>query len=120
MIQQLDEIGVDALLLQGYTGVLTEVRAQNLWSRELHSSTQCDVRTPEKAYWLTTLGFKRIVLARELSLDEIKAIYQPIPQRNRGLCTWSALREAIRVYVMLQRSVSGALLIVENVHSSVV
>ena len=96
MIQQLDEIGVDALLLQDM-GVLTEVRAQNLWSRELHSSTQCDVRTPEKAFWLTTLGFKRVVLARELSLDE-----------------------AIRVYVMLLRSVSGALPIVENVHSSVV
>ena len=47
MIQQLDEIGVDALLLQDM-GVLTEVRAQNLWSRELHSSTQCDVRNLQK------------------------------------------------------------------------
>ena len=36
----------------------TGKQEQNLWSRELHSSTQCDVRTPEKAYWLTTLGFK--------------------------------------------------------------
>ena len=90
MIQQLDEIGVDALLLQDM-GVLTEVRAQNLWSRELHSSTQCDVRTPEKAFWLTTLGFKRIVLARELSLDEIKAIHQAIPDREIEVFVHGAL-----------------------------
>ena len=73
MIQQLDEIGVDALLLQDM-GVLTEVRAQNLWSRELHSSTQCDVRTPEKAYWLTTLGFKRIVLVSFRSMKSRRSI----------------------------------------------
>lgn len=90
MIQQLDEIGVDALLLQDM-GVLTEVRAQNLWSRELHSSTQCDVRTPEKAFWLTTLGFKRVVLARELSLDEIKAIHQAIPDREIEVFVHGAL-----------------------------
>lgn len=78
MIAQLDNIGVDALLLQDM-GVLSEVRAQNLWSRELHSSTQCDVRTPEKAAWLASIGFNRIVLARELSLDEISAIRKAVP-----------------------------------------
>ena len=54
MIADLDNIGVDALLLQDM-GVLWEVRAQNLWKRELHASTQCDTRTPEKAFWLSTL-----------------------------------------------------------------
>ena len=38
MIVELDKIGVDALLLQDM-GVLWEVRAQQLWHRELHSST---------------------------------------------------------------------------------
>lgn len=90
MIQQLDQIGVDALLLQDL-GVLSEIRANNLWSRELHSSTQCDVRTPEKAWWLTTLGFNRIVLARELSLDEIKAIHQEIPDREIEVFVHGAL-----------------------------
>ena len=55
MISQLDEIGVDALLLQDM-GLLWEVRAKGLWKRELHSSTQCDTRTPEKALWLTQIG----------------------------------------------------------------
>lgn len=90
MIAQLDNIGVDALLLQDM-GVLHEVRAQNLWRRELHSSTQCDVRTPDKAFWLTTLGFSRIVLARELSLDEIKAIHKAIPDREIEVFVHGAL-----------------------------
>ncbi len=90
MIRQLDDIGVDALLLQDM-GVLTEIRANNLWSRELHSSTQCDVRTPEKAFWLTTVGFKRIVLARELSLDEIRAIHEKIPDREIEVFVHGAL-----------------------------
>ena len=50
MIVELDKIGVDALLLQDM-GVLWEVRAQQLWHRELHSSTQCDCRTADKAWW---------------------------------------------------------------------
>ena len=90
MIADLDNIGVDALLLQDM-GVLWEVRAQNLWKRELHSSTQCDVRTPEKAFWLSTLGFSRIVLARELSVEEIKAIHEEVPDRELEVFVHGAL-----------------------------
>lgn len=90
MIGELEEIGVDALLLQDM-GVFDEIRANHLWSRELHSSTQCDVRTPDKAYWLTTLGFRRIVLARELSLEEIKAIHARIPDREIEVFVHGAL-----------------------------
>lgn len=90
MICQLDNIGVDALLLQDM-GVLQEVRAQNLWHHELHSSTQCDVRTPDKASWLTSLGFKRIVLARELSLKEIQSIHQAIPDSEIEVFVHGAL-----------------------------
>lgn len=90
MISQLDEIGVDALLLQDM-GLLWEIRAKGLWKRELHSSTQCDTRTPEKALWLTQIGFKRVVLARELSLDEIKAIHNAIPDREIEVFVHGAL-----------------------------
>ena len=90
MITQLDEIGVDALLLQDM-GLLWEVRAKGLWKRELHSSTQCDTRTPEKALWLTQIGFKRVVLARELSLDEIKSIHNAIPDREIEVFVHGAL-----------------------------
>lgn len=78
MIAELDRIGVDALLLQDM-GVLWDVRANRLWHRELHSSTQCDARSADKVAWLSTLGFDRVVLARELSLDEIREIHKKNP-----------------------------------------
>lgn len=78
MIGELDRIGVDALLLQDM-GVLWDVRANRLWHRELHSSTQCDARSVDKVFWLSTLGFNRVVLARELSLDEISEIHKKHP-----------------------------------------
>nr|WP_297134934.1 U32 family peptidase [uncultured Prevotella sp.] len=78
MIGELDRIGVDALLLQDM-GVLWDVRANHLWHRELHSSTQCDARSADKVAWLSTLGFDRVVLARELSLDEIREIHKKNP-----------------------------------------
>lgn len=78
MIGELDRIGVDALLLQDM-GVLWDVRANRLWHRELHSSTQCDARSADKVAWLSTLGFNRVVLARELSLDEISEIHKKHP-----------------------------------------
>lgn len=78
MIAELDRIGVDALLLQDM-GVLWDVRANQLWHRELHSSTQCDARSADKVAWLSTLGFDRVVLARELSLDEIREIHRKNP-----------------------------------------
>ena len=45
----------------------------------LHASTQCDNRTPEHVAHLRDLGFKRAVLARELSIDEIRAIHEAVP-----------------------------------------
>ena len=45
----------------------------------LHASTQTDNRTPEKVRWLQSLGFRRVVLARELSLEEISEIHRQVP-----------------------------------------
>ena len=45
----------------------------------LHASTQTDNRTPEKVRWLQSLGFRRGVLARELSLEEISEIHRQVP-----------------------------------------
>src|SRR5690554_2081066 len=41
---------------------------------ELHASTQCDIRRLDKAQFLDQVGFSQIVLARELTLNEIKKI----------------------------------------------
>lgn len=60
--------GVDVLIVQDMglmAGPLPDI--------ELHASTQCDIRTPEKAAFLEKAGFSQMVLARELSLAEIAA-----------------------------------------------
>ena len=45
----------------------------------LHASTQTDNRTPEKVRWLHYLGFSRVVLARDLSVEEIAEIHREVP-----------------------------------------
>lgn len=44
----------------------------------LHASTQCAIRTPEQAVFLESLGFSRLILERELSLEEIRAIRRAV------------------------------------------
>lgn len=66
------EIGVDALIIQD-TG-LAELIRRNFPSFEIHASTQMTVHNGEGAMFLKKLGFSRIVLSRELSLEEIKHI----------------------------------------------
>ncbi len=70
LIKQLYDAQVDALIVQDL-GLLR----LDLPPIALHSSTQCDLRTPEKARFLQELGFSQLVMARELSLDEIQAIH---------------------------------------------
>lgn len=90
MISDLDNIGVDALLLQDM-GVYSEVRKRGLWHRELHASTQCDTRSSHKVKWLKRIGFNRAVLARELSSDEISEIHNNVPDMNLEVFVHGAL-----------------------------
>ncbi|HEY0844587.1 MAG TPA: U32 family peptidase [Noviherbaspirillum sp.] len=68
-IWQLYDAGVDALIVQDM-GLLE----MDLPPIQLHASTQCDIRTVEKARFLGAAGFSQLVLARELSLEQIRAI----------------------------------------------
>ena len=74
MIGELYRIGVDALIIQDL-----HLLDFNLPPIRLHASTQCDNRTPEQVARLRDLGFKRVVLARELSIEEIRAIHEAVP-----------------------------------------
>lgn len=69
LINALYKVGVDAVIVQDM-GILR----MNIPPIELHASTQCDTRTVEKSQFLEKVGFSQIVLARELSIDEIKNI----------------------------------------------
>lgn len=69
IIHQLYEIGTDALIIQDM-GVLQ----MNIPPIALHASTQTDNRTVEKVQFLEKAGFSQVVLARELTIEQIKTI----------------------------------------------
>ena len=87
LIAELAEAGVHAILVQdmgvlqlySQRHTLEESIAKGKLSIPLHASTQTDNRTAEKVRWLRDLGFSRVVLARELSVDEIAAIHREVP-----------------------------------------
>ena len=65
--------GADALIVQD---LAVASYAKKHWPQvELHASTQMAVHNAEGVKMAQSLGFKRIVLARELSLPEIRDIY---------------------------------------------
>ena len=69
LARQLWNAGADALIIQDM-GLLE----LDLPPIALHASTQCDIRSPEKARFLEDVGFSQMVLARELSLAQIRDI----------------------------------------------
>lgn len=75
MIHQLYDAGVDALIVQDLG--LTRL---DLPPIALHASTQMDNCTPEKVSFLAQAGFEQVVLARELTLQEIRRIADATPK----------------------------------------
>ena len=69
LAHELYKVGVDALIIQDL-----RLLEHDLPPIRLHASTQCDNRTPEQVIHLQKLGFRRVVLARELSLEQIQTI----------------------------------------------
>ena len=74
LLAELAEAKVDAVLVQDMA--LLDLCPPSL---HLHASTQTDNRTAEKVRWLGDLGFRRVVLARELSVNEIRTIHETVP-----------------------------------------
>ena len=77
LLHDLQEIGVDAILVQDMA--VLKLMEEYSFTSHLHASTQTDNRTPEKVRWLRDLGFSRVVLARELSVEEIAEIHREVP-----------------------------------------
>ncbi len=73
LVRDLYRVGVDALIVQDMS-----LLRMNLPPIQLHASTQCDTRSVEKAKFLEKVGFSQLVLARELSLTEIKEICERV------------------------------------------
>ena len=75
LLQRLQEAGVDAILIQD----MALIDTMSKLNMAMHASTQTDNRSADKVAWLRGLGFKRVVLARELSVDEISEIHAKHP-----------------------------------------
>ena len=86
LVAELYTVGVDALIVQDMG-----IAGMNIPPILLHASTQMDNRTVEKAKFLAGVGFPRIVLARELSLSEIKEIHDAVPDTELEVFVHGAL-----------------------------
>ena len=74
MIWKLHEIGVDALIVQDMA-----IMEMELPPIVIHASTQANNRDPKHVKFLADAGMKRVVLARELNLHQIKEIHDATP-----------------------------------------
>ena len=81
LVKELDKIGTDAVLVQdmGLLYRLAELIKSKRITIPIHMSTQCDNRNPEKIKFFEKIGVSRVVLARELSLKQIKEIHEACP-----------------------------------------
>lgn len=67
LLAEAKDAGVDAIIAQ-------DLAVWELTDLPVHASTQCAIRTPEKAQLYEGIGASRLVLEREMSLDQIRAI----------------------------------------------
>ncbi len=85
LLKKLVEMGVDAILVQDmavleiYKKLKAEYVVRGYRMPALHASTQTDNRSADKVKWLKENGLERVVLARELSLEEITDIHKAHP-----------------------------------------
>lgn len=73
LIKKLYEIGVDAIIVQDM-GIIELAMRGEIPPIVIHASTQCDNRKLEKVKFFDKLGISRVILARELSVEEIQKV----------------------------------------------
>ena len=86
LITELYKVGVDALIVQDFA-----ITKMNIPPIQLHCSTQMDNCTVEKVRFLAQTGFPRVVLARELSLQQIAEIHKAVPHTELEVFVHGAL-----------------------------
>lgn len=102
MAWQLYEAGADALIIQDL-GLLK----LNLPPIELHASTQTDNRTIEKVRLMHQLGMTRVVVARELSVDQIREIHNAVPDVELECFIHGALCVCVSGQCYLSAAING-------------
>ena len=74
---KLKELGIDALIIQDMG--LLKMFIDNNFDLPVHISTQCDNYLPQKVKFFNNIGASRVILARELSIEQIKEIHEQNP-----------------------------------------
>jgi 23S rRNA 5-hydroxycytidine C2501 synthase len=99
---QMYDAGADALIVQDMG--LLEI---DLPPIQLHASTQTDIRTPEKARFLQDAGFSQMVLARELDLNQIRAIAAQVQRATLEFFIHGALCVAYSGQCFISHALTG-------------
>ncbi len=73
LIKKLYKIGIDAIIVQDMALVKASIEGK-IPPVQVHASTQCNNRTLDKVKFFDKIGVSRVILARELSLEQIKNI----------------------------------------------
>ena len=116
LAKKLAKIGVDALIIQdlGLLKRLIEIQTslQAPSSSEsvipsIHMSTQCDNYLPQKVSFFNKIGVSRVVLARELSLEQIKAIHEANPDLELEAFVHGALCVSMSGQCYLSQHIGG-------------
>lgn len=103
--QQLSDIGVDALIIQdmGFLERLMELQLPI----PIHMSTQCDNYLSQKVNFFNKIGVSRVILARELSIDQIKQIHKENPDLELEAFVHGALCVSMSGQCYLSQSIGG-------------
>ena len=87
LVKDLLAVGVDAFIVQDMAMVDIVRRCGGRW----HASTQMDNRTVEQVQWLRDMGAEQVVLARELTLEDIRQVHDECPDVSLEVFVHGAL-----------------------------
>lgn len=118
LAKQLSEIGVDALIIQdmGLLEKLIQIqpppalRAPSPEERVfpcIHMSTQCDNYLPQKVKFFNEMGVSRVILARELSIEQIQKIHEENPDLELEAFVHGALCVSMSGQCYLSQHIGG-------------
>lgn len=109
MIRQTVEAGVDALIVQDLAVIrlVEELVAEGMRKITLHASTQSAILNPERAEFLASLGYARLILERELSLAQIREIASAAPQCEIEFFVHGALCVCYSGQCYMSEAISG-------------
>lgn len=85
LILSMKDKGISAFIMQDETLPAT-LSAYGPWKEEFHASTQCTITSVDRAQELVRAGFSRLILERQLSLQQIREIRAAIPSNIELEC----------------------------------